>query len=235
MRLLHFDDGLHPAAENMALDLLLLEHFPEPDALRFRHYGWSKPAFTFGYSQSIGWIRGQAGDDIEEIIRRPSGGGLVDHRNDWTFAFAIPASHPLWRGHAEDVYRLVHEAVAEGLVAGGRPAALAPERGKQLAARVQGMCFTAPEPFDVIDPRSGQKLAGAAMKRNRHGLLLQGSADRIMIGDIDWEKFLKQMLRSLCLRFGATTADAVASPVYPADARREAEERFSSKEWNERR
>lgn len=235
MRLLHFDDGLHRAAENMALDLLLLEQFPEPDTLRLRHYGWEKPAFTFGYSQSISWIRGQAGDAIEEIIRRPSGGGLVDHRNDWTFAFAIPANHPLWRGRAEDVYRFVHEAVADGLVAGGRPATLAPEKGKQAAARVQGMCFTAPEPYDVIDPKTQQKLAGAAMKRNRHGLLLQGSVDRIMIGDIDWQKFLKQMLRTLCVRFGATDADAGAAPDYPADALTEVVNRFSSQEWNERR
>ncbi len=47
------------AAENMALDFLLLQRYPEASAPRFRHYGWRQPSFTFGYSQKLAWVRGQ--------------------------------------------------------------------------------------------------------------------------------------------------------------------------------
>ena len=46
------------AAENMATDFLLLRRYPEV-AVRFRHYDWHRPAFTFGYSQKIEFVRGQ--------------------------------------------------------------------------------------------------------------------------------------------------------------------------------
>ena len=44
------------AAENMATDFLLLRRYPEV-AVRFRHYDWHRPAFTFGYSQKIEFVR----------------------------------------------------------------------------------------------------------------------------------------------------------------------------------
>ncbi|HOG93943.1 MAG TPA: lipoate--protein ligase family protein, partial [Opitutaceae bacterium] len=47
------------AAENMASDFLLLQRYPEAAQVRFRHYGWHRPAFTFGYGQKIDWVRQQ--------------------------------------------------------------------------------------------------------------------------------------------------------------------------------
>ena len=75
------------AAENMATDFLLLKRYPadRTSHARFRHYGWHRPAFTFGYSQKIAYVRSQLPTDITpELCRRPTGGGVVDHRNDWT-------------------------------------------------------------------------------------------------------------------------------------------------------
>ena len=48
------------AAENMAVDFLLLQRYPAATFPRFRHYQWSRPAFTFGYSQKI--------DDVRNMI-----------------------------------------------------------------------------------------------------------------------------------------------------------------------
>jgi lipoate-protein ligase A len=41
------------AAENMATDFLLLQRYPNATVPRFRHYGWRRPAFTFGYAQKF--------------------------------------------------------------------------------------------------------------------------------------------------------------------------------------
>ena len=43
----------------MAVDFLLLQRYPRGADARFRHYGWRSPAFTFGYSQKISFVRGQ--------------------------------------------------------------------------------------------------------------------------------------------------------------------------------
>jgi lipoate-protein ligase A len=47
----------------MATDFLLLKRYPAAAHARFRHYGWHRPAFTFGYSQKIAWVRTQLPPD----------------------------------------------------------------------------------------------------------------------------------------------------------------------------
>jgi lipoate-protein ligase A len=116
------------AAANMAADFLLLRRYPEARRAhaRFRAYGWHRPAFTFGYSQKIAWVRAQLPADAEgvELVRRPTGGGLVDHRDDWTYALVIPRGHELEKARAVDSYRAVHAALAAALVAVGQAAVL---------------------------------------------------------------------------------------------------------------
>src|SRR5258708_17269598 len=88
------------AAENMATDFLLLQRYPHADAARFRHYGWHRPAFTFGYAQKFSFVHTQWPSSVEasegtpadghfDISRRATGGGVVDHRDDWTYALVI--------------------------------------------------------------------------------------------------------------------------------------------------
>ena len=112
------------AAENMALDFLLLQRYPRADVPRFRHYGWRSPAITFGYSQKIGFVRAQlpAGEHFD-LCRRPTGGGVVDHRDDWTFSLVIPRGHPLEDVRATQSYREVHECLAAALQRQGIAAA----------------------------------------------------------------------------------------------------------------
>ena len=235
----HFDEGRAAACANMALDFALLEIYPRRDALRLRHYDWEPDCFSFGYSQPYEWIAGQAVRDAQ-LARRPTGGGLVDHRNDWTYAFVIPAGHPFHHTSALTVYRLVHEAIAVALIEVGRPAALQPEAREDspllpgTSKQVRGVCFAGAETFDVIDPATKLKLAGAAMKRNREGLLIQGSIDRTMTGAIDWNAFRAGFVRNLAIRFGATGVAAVEAPAYPANAFGPILERLSSDHWNRR-
>ncbi|MDB6127937.1 MAG: biotin/lipoate protein ligase, partial [Verrucomicrobia bacterium] len=111
------------AAENMALDFLLLQRYPRGLAPRFRHYGWHRPAFTFGYSQKIGFVRASLPPEERlDVCRRPTGGGIVDHRDDWTYSLVIPRGHPLEDLRATQSYREVHECLATALRAQGVPA-----------------------------------------------------------------------------------------------------------------
>src|SRR3954470_10632579 len=104
------------AAENMAVDFLLLQRYPHATAPRFRHYGWRRPAFTFGYAQKIAFVRERLpAGGVFDLCRRPTGGGIVDHRDDWTYALVIPRGHALEELRASESYRAVHEALAASL------------------------------------------------------------------------------------------------------------------------
>ena len=113
------------AIVNMAADQMLLEHYPEHDRVRFRAFAWSVPSYTFGVSQS--WAKYRALVPAEfPLVRRCTGGGLVSHLDDWTFALVIPPVHPLYKADAMATYAAVHEALLAALVAQGQPVKLAP-------------------------------------------------------------------------------------------------------------
>lgn len=208
------------AAENMAVDFLLLQRYPEA-APRFRHYEWRGPAFTFGFSQKIAFVRANLpADEHFDLCRRPTGGGIVDHRNDWTYALVVPRAHALYEERATQSYRIVHECLASALRELGQPAEVkltcdpdgactpkpagdaALKSNAQIAAgTAPGICFQRAEPYDVINRDSGTKIAGAAQKRNKHGLLFQGSIEKSSVTLEEWETFQ--------IRFSETLAKAL--------------------------
>lgn len=242
MKLHTLPDRTGAAAENMALDFLLLQRYPHL-AVRFRHYAWRRAAFTFGYSQKIAFVRDQvttlAGDPATvELCRRPTGGGVVDHRDDWTYALVIPRGHRLEEVPAVQSYRAIHEALAAALRRQGVPAEAKvatdePTEGAGPAA--PGVCFQKAELYDVIHVASGAKIAGAAQKRNKHGLLFQGSVWRPAAGaDVDWERFREDFIAELA---AALAIEAEAVP-WPDLAEHEVEgltEQYAAPEWNESR
>ncbi len=238
------------AAENMALDYLLLQRYADEAAARFRHYEWRGPACTFGFSQKIAWVRANLpGKEHFDLCRRPTGGGIVDHRNDWTYALVIPRGHPLQDERAAESYRVVHQCLAAALAGLGQPAqvkmecdevgrvapnAPAGEASCGQAAPPQGICFTRAERYDVINPRTGAKIAGAAQKRNQHGLLFQGSIEKAATGPLDWEDFQEEFTAELGRALGVNAAET------PWPELNEAEvsgliEQYSSPEWLEYR
>ncbi len=227
------------AAENMATDFLLLQRYPAASHARFRHYDWHRPAFTFGYGQLIGFVREQLpADERVELCRRPSGGGLVDHRNDWTYALVIPRAHDLYEARATESYRLVHDRIAEALRTLGQPATLKepePATTDTTAGCGPGVCFTKAEVYDVIHPQTGAKIAGAAQKRARPGILFQGSIARSSVSPtLDWELFEEHLTANLAQ---ALALPAVTSP-WPEISDDELialTEQYSTAEWNARR
>lgn len=225
------------AAENMAVDFLLLQRYPPSGSPRFRHYGWHRPAFTFGYSQKIAFVREQLpAGEIFDLCRRPTGGGVVDHREDWTYALVIPRGHPLEERPASHSYREVHEALASALRDQGVPAITKSAADPDAdTAGPAGICFQRAEVYDVVDEKSGRKIAGAAQKRNKHGLLFQGSVWRPAAGPdgaIDWERFAEDFVARLASALGAPPT-AVPWPDFNEDEVGGLTERYSTAEWNE--
>jgi lipoate-protein ligase A len=224
------------AAENMAIDFLLLQRYPAEKAVRFRHYAWRAPAFTFGYGQKIAFVRAQLPlGETFDLCRRPTGGGIVDHRNDWTYALVIPRGHALEELRAAASYRAVHEALAAALHAQGVEAEVkaAADPAEEPAA---GVCFAHAEMYDVIDARTRKKIAGAAQKRNKHGLLFQGSVarDAVTLERFDWEAFELEF----AVRLGSKLDSDLTNVPWPEFNDEEVSgltDQYSSTEWVEYR
>lgn len=221
------------AAENMALDFLLLQRCPGPAVPRFRHYEWRGPAFTFGFSQKIAFIRANlpAGESID-FCRRPTGGGIVDHRRDWTYMLVLPRGHALHAERAAQSYRVVHECLTAALVALGQPAAVKMHRDPGETG--PGICFQQAELYDVINPANGAKIAGAAQKRNKHGLLFQGSIEKSSVGSVDWEGFSSRFSAALARTLGGEP-QATPWPDLNEDEVSGLIEQYSAPEWLEYR
>jgi lipoate-protein ligase A len=183
------ESGLGEAAWNMALDDALLrlasrESQPKP-VLRF--YGWIEPAATFGYSQKHAWV--ERATPLRPLIRRPTGGGVVPHDRDWTYSVVIPPCHWWYNLKARESYRQVHVWVREGLVTLGVVAELA----AMASVAPPGECFARFEQSDVL--RQGRKIAGAAQRRTRSGLLIQGSVQP-PCGELSRASWQQAMLRA---------------------------------------
>jgi lipoate-protein ligase A len=230
------------AAENMAADFLLLKRAPVGRA-RFRHYGWRTPAFTFGYSQQIAYVRSQLppGGSFD-LCRRATGGGLVDHRDDWTYALVVTRGHPVEEMPASQSYRLVHEALAAALVAQGVPAVLKPVPVKvepvdpnglpAQSGAPAGVCFQRAEVFDVCHAATGEKMAGAAQKRAKQGMLFQGSIWRAAVRtDLDWDRFGENFAAGLATTLGASAVPAPWPDEIGDDALDALAEGYRAPEW----
>jgi lipoate-protein ligase A len=176
--------GLGQPAANMALDEALLERASIVGRPVLRFYGWREPAATFGYFQRFKEVA--AWTHLRPLIRRPTGGGLVPHDRDWTYSLVFPPTHFWHRLPAVESYRRVHEGVHQAFASLGIKTELAPSPLRLTP----GQCFAGAERFDVV--RDGAKIAGAAQRRNRQGLLIQGSVQPGTFSALrgDWEKAL---------------------------------------------
>lgn len=222
------------AAENMATDFLLLQR-AATDHPMLRHYEWRRPAFTFGYSQKLAFIQSQLPpDEPVDLCRRPTGGGLVDHREDWTYSLIVPRAHPLYEARAIESYRAVHACVTDALVALGCPALLKTECepcAPESESGPAGVCFTRPELFDVIHAKTGEKIAGAAQKRVKRGLLFQGSLSRPAAAGIDFNAFAETFSHRLATILGGD-AQTSGWPFLEEEELSGLTETYAGSEWN---
>jgi lipoate-protein ligase A len=178
------------AALNMAVDEAILEAASIP-TLRF--YRWQHPALSFGYFGSFADVSKK--DTGREIVRRWTGGGVVPHGDDLTYSVVIPADHSVFARSSLEIYSELHGAIRQVLMASGVEAMLA----SSVAPKISEHCFANAVRADVLF--QGRKIAGAAHRRSRGGLLHQGSIQfpKLTTGFID------DFAGALCDRFERRT------------------------------
>ena len=186
----YHDHTPHSAAMNMAIDEALLEYATIP---LIRFYRWQSPALSFGY---FGRFTDVARYQCErDLVRRWTGGGIVFHGEDLTYSVAIPTSDTAFAELSISIYEKIHRALCEALSGIGMCTELV---GSELCADRTSRsgvptysCFANPVRADVMI--DGRKIAGAAQRRTRRGLLQQGSIQGIELGNSLTEQFAQAL------------------------------------------
>ncbi|MCD8533861.1 MAG: hypothetical protein LR011_03340 [Verrucomicrobia bacterium] len=171
---------------NMAFDEALLSTANHRGVSVVRFYSWEGKPASFGYFQKLKDVESLT--TLRPLVRRCSGGGVVEHAEDWTYSVAIPSRHSWWMKSAESSYRDIHLWCAEALVEVGIPASLAPEADPSGP----GCCFIGAERSDILV--NGVKIGGAAQRRNQNGLLIQGSIQGIPSVDSVFSDWIQAMV-----------------------------------------
>ncbi len=153
---------------NMALDEILLG---SADAAILRFYDWAEPTVSFGYFERSASARGIA--QGRPVVRRWTGGGIVEHGDDLTYSLCVPRPCPFAALRSEESYRRIHAAVALALADCGVPAEAHGAASVGPAVGELNACFERPVLHDLV--AAGRKVAGGAQRRHRTGLLHQGS------------------------------------------------------------
>ncbi len=208
--------------EQMALDEVLLGIVSRP---LLRVYRWKSPCVTFGYFQKQELVKSLYPN--QDLIRRWSGGGCVEHGDDFTFSLMIPESEVVAKQTSSLFYRTLHEAIVIAL------------REHQIEARlataedqvVGDSCFVAPCPCDVM--LDGKKIVGGAQRRSAGRLLHQGSLN---LGARSCElSDGKKFFLSLAKQLASEVALIKEKPAWLAKAHECALTRYRSREWLEKR
>ena len=209
------DDTPHSAALNMALDEVLLA---EAIAPLLRIYRWERPAVSFGYFGKFATI--SESWPGREIVRRMTGGGIVPHGEDLTYSIIVPESCALAASSPREVYRTVHEAIRSLTEKCGESTTLA----RPPIQAGTGACFESPAEFDLL--AQGRKVAGAALRRTKRGLLLQGSIQEL--------PGLEALRPRLASAFGAKVDAGAFTRQQLAAAETLASEKYATREWTMR-
>jgi lipoate-protein ligase A len=218
--------SLGEPAWNMALDEALLENSRRIAKPVLRFYGWTERAASFGYSQYFSTL--EMATHLRPLIRRPTGGGLVPHDADWTYSLIFPPLHSWYALKAVESYERVHIWIRDAFKKIGMTTELSPCCKKETP----GQCFVGAEKSDVL--WHGQKIAGAAQRRTKSGLLIQGSVQPppISLSRSEWEKAMRDVARE---NFQVTWKEFVPETELTGRAKILATEKYSQAAYNQKR
>lgn len=160
------DEGARSPHEQMAIDeacfdLTRIDHLP-----RVRFYRWAAPALTIGYFDSYPL------EEARPIVRRITGGGLVEHGADMTFCLTLPTGVPATQTSTSNRYHWINCSLGKALLTQGIETRL-----EESSPGTSGPCFAAPVQWDLLDSR-GEKIAGGAQRNSRGNVIHQGSVQK---------------------------------------------------------
>jgi lipoate-protein ligase A len=210
----------------MAFDEALLEAMPKLRHPVLRFYGWTQPAASFGYFQKYREVERLT--PLRPLVRRPTGGGIVPHDADWTYSLIFPREHAWYGFSAKESYRRAHLWIQMAFKGLNVQTALAP-----IALKAQaGQCFVGHEQSDLL--WHGRKIAGAAQRRRKDGLLIQGSVQPPSpdLSRRAWEQAMREAATSA---YGVIWQDCQDKASASSRAKDLAISKYSQSGYNQRR
>jgi len=175
MAWIRLDTEPQGAAANMLFDKQLLESLQDDSPCILHFYEWEKSSITYGY-----FIQPDNILDMNELqkldidcARRPTGGGIVFHL--WDIAFSVLLPEKWARKTALENYALINQAVLQAIssIFSFHDPILTEYSFSLPNQEHAQFCMAAPTKYDVI--LNGKKMAGAAQRRCKQGLLHQGT------------------------------------------------------------
>ena len=181
------------AEYNMRLDEKIFNRYLEDGIGVFRVYGWSKPSFTYGFSQKPeDEIRlSKCVSDGVQVARRITGGGILFHNDEITYSFACNKKDV---GEPEGVF-VSYRNICKFLMRFYEFLKLKPvfaleARGFKDKCAAHPLCSASYEKYDITI--SGKKIGGNAQRRKRQSIFQHGSIPL----SIDWD-FVRNYLNFL--------------------------------------
>lgn len=215
----------------MAADEAVCEALPASYVLRF--YNWKSPGITFGYSQrrkAVTEAVTAAGSAITDIVRRPTGGGIVFHEKDLTFSFIFHSPGVYFE--PGKIYDRLHKAINSEYARLGISFDLLNEDTKDYAVNDPVMnCFAKPVNMDIL--YNGKKVLGGALRKLGDYMLYQASF-QAPDARSNSELHRNAMIKSLGGEFGLQWETAAMPEAAKKRAGELTEGKYATAAWNER-
>jgi len=157
---------------NMARDVELLR-LAESGAAGARVYEWDGPWVSLGQSQNP--TRDLRDATLVPWVIRPTGGKAVLHGHDLTVTIALPLEDSDPSRAVRSVYRKIIAPLVRALNNVDVRAALGEETCFVTRGLKTADCFRHISANDVVDPRTGRKLIGCALRVTKLAALAQCS------------------------------------------------------------
>ncbi|HWB59326.1 MAG TPA: hypothetical protein VG733_07530 [Chthoniobacteraceae bacterium] len=206
------DPEPRPAALNMAMDEAILAEISVPT---LRAYRWLRRSVSFGCFERYSEVEKQhPGCDL---VRRWTGGGVVLHDGDFTYSLMVPRGGALGQAGPGQWYLAIHERLARTL----RDCGLAALTAGGATPKISSACFENAVCHDVL--LGERKIAGAAQRRTRWGLLHQGSIQGVELPG-DFAQRLAANLGVRVIQRNATQSELKAAAAL-------AKTKYATPEW----
>jgi len=166
------DTGTQDAALNMAMDeAVLLSHLAGQAPPTLRVFRWTQPSISLGRFQQVEREINLERCEREGIalVRRPTGGRAVYHRDEFTYSFVSGRAYGIPAGIVT-----AYAYLARGLIAAlDRLGVHAELSGGRVSKQPAAACFASSTQADLTS--GGFKLIGSAQVWRDDALLQQGS------------------------------------------------------------
>lgn len=177
----YIDSGVLAACDSMKIDADWIDRSFSRPCLRF--YDWKCKSVTYGYFiDPERWLKIDVAKEAGfDIARRPTGGGMIFHYNDFSYTVAIPAGHPACSQQVLSNYHLINNALLEAV--SSLCGLFSLHEQVSSSGSFSHFCMATPTKYDLI--YRGKKLGGSAQRKTAKGIIHQGT---LFLTSPNWEE-----------------------------------------------